>query len=149
MSGYDLAIIFSASKRRWIPSVLDKFVLAFDKFLVMILYYLFFRFLTYPYFQRTTRAPGPASRTLYDVGFVLPDPEMICQDGLRLKISQAVSHLFFLKPHALILSHIESRPLSDYFSRTAYDRAQLLYFGGSSPGVNLVQCQRAIHNLRL
>ncbi len=104
--------------------------------------------MTYPYFQRTTRTPGPASRTLYDLGIVLPDPEMVCRDGLRLEISQAVSHLFFLKPHALILSHIESRPLSDYFSREAYDRANMLYISGSSPGLDLVNCQRTVLNLR-
>jgi hypothetical protein len=107
-----------------------------------------YRFMTYPYFQRTSRKPGPASRTLYETCYPLPDPEMICRAGLRIEFSRAVSHLYFLKPHALILSHIEAKPLSDYFSREAYDRAQLLYFGGSSPGQDLANCMSIVRNQR-
>ncbi len=104
--------------------------------------------MAYPYFQRSTRAPGPASRTLYDVGIILNDPEMVCRAGLRNELSRALSHLYFLHPHALILSQIQSRPLSDYFSKTKYDRANLLYFGGSTPGQDLANCHSAVNNLR-
>ncbi len=104
--------------------------------------------MTYPYFQRDTRVMGPASRVFYDYGLDLADPNMVCQPGLRLQLSKAVSHLFFLRPHALILSHIESKPLSDYYSSELYDRAQLLYFGGSSPGQDLRRCMRAVSQSR-
>jgi hypothetical protein len=104
--------------------------------------------MTYPYYQRNRRVSGPASLVYYDADIALPDPDMICEPGLRLKISRAVSHLYFLHPHALILSHIESRPLSDYYSSRSYNQAQLLYFGGSSPGRDLHDCMEAVRLLR-
>jgi hypothetical protein len=73
---------------------------------------------------------------------------MRCPAGLRVKLSQAVSLLYFLTPHALIFSQIENKPLYDYFDRSSYDRARLLYFGGSSPGLDLKNCLRSIDHLR-
>jgi hypothetical protein len=104
--------------------------------------------MTYPYFQRTTHAMGPASQVFYDSGITLADPDMTCQPGLRLQLSKAVSHLYFLHPHALILSQIESKPLSCYYSPKLYEKAQLLYFGGSSPGQDLLRCMQAVDLLR-
>ncbi len=105
--------------------------------------------MTYPYYMRETRVTGPASVKFYDSGMTLPDPSMVSPTGLRLALSQAVSHLYFLQPHALILSHIEGRPLSDYHSARSYERATLLYFGGSSPGKDLQECQQDTELLRL
>ncbi len=107
------------------------------------------RFMTYPYFHRTRRAVGPASQVLYDTGLSLSNPDMVCQPGLRLQLSKAVSHLYFLHPHALILSEIELKPLSSYYSSKLYDQAQLLYFGGSSPGQDLRRCMQNVDLLRL
>ncbi len=104
--------------------------------------------MTYPYFQRTERTPGPASRVLYDTGVMLTDPEMICRPGFRLEMSKAVSNLYFLQPHAIVLSQIESRPLTDYYSPQSYEHARYLYFGGSSPGQDLHSCLQAISSLR-
>jgi hypothetical protein len=104
--------------------------------------------MTYPYSHRTERISGPASRVLYDSGVRLRDPNMACRPGLRLEISKAVSHLYFLHPHAIILSHIESRPLADYYSHKSYEDARYLYFGGSSPGADLQNCLQAVYALR-
>ncbi len=96
--------------------------------------------MSYPYYQRDTHVVGPASAKYYDDRITLSDPAMVCPAGLRSRLSQAVSHLYFLRPHALILSQIEGRPLSDYHNRRAYRQASLLYFGGSTPGHDLREC---------
>jgi hypothetical protein len=110
----------------------------------VISYFCNLRFMAYPYFRRSERLTGPASRKFYDHGMFIPDPKMRCLPGLRAKLSQAVSHLFFLQPHALIISQIENRPLSDYYSHQAYQNARFLYFGGSNPGRDLMECKQAI-----
>jgi len=106
--------------------------------------YIHYSFMSYPYYQRDTNVCGPASIKFYDAGMVITDPSMVCPAGLRLRLSQAVSHLYFLRPHALILSQIEGRPLSDYHNSRAYKQATLLYFGGSTPGQDLRECLQDI-----
>ncbi len=104
--------------------------------------------MSYPYFSRSEHVIGPAVAKYYDEGIVLPDLGMVCEPGLRYKISKAASHLFFLKPHSIILSQIESKPLSAYYDASAYRDAALLYFGGSNPGRDLLECKEVIASLR-
>ncbi len=103
----------------------------------------------YPYFHRENSIVGPATHKFYDHKLTITNPSMVCERGLRSKLSSAVSYLYFLKPHALILSQIESKPLTDYFDPQAYHQAQLLYFGGSTPGKDLLECLTSIRNLRI
>ncbi len=69
--------------------------------------------MSYPYYQRVERVTGPACVRYYDHNMTLPDPDMRCEPGLRLQLSKAVSHLYFVQPHSIILSQIESRGLGN------------------------------------
>jgi hypothetical protein len=104
--------------------------------------------MSYPYYQRDERVTGPACVRYYDHNMVLPDPDMRCEPGLRLQLSKAVSHLYFVQPHSIILSQIESRPLRDYHCPSAYQQASMLYFGGSSPRKDLHDCIASIRGKR-
>jgi hypothetical protein len=99
-----------------------------------------FRFMSYPYRNRGYRTLGPASVKYYDHNLTLTEQTMRCEPGLRLKLSEAVSHLYFLRPHSIILSQIEGQPLSAYHNPSAYSLASLLYLGGSTPGRDLHNC---------
>jgi hypothetical protein len=100
--------------------------------------------MSYPYFTRENRIIGPACARYYDHHMVLDDQSMICEPDLRNKLSKAVSHLYFLHPHSIIVSQVEARPLIEYYDQTAYRNASLLYFGGSSPGRDLRNCLRLV-----
>ena len=81
------------------------------------------------------RPVGPASEVYYRVPdyLLLTDQDMDYPASFRRELSAAFSSFYFLKPHAIIRSQVESRPLSDYVDRSAYDRATLLYNGNDTP----------------
>jgi hypothetical protein len=100
--------------------------------------------MSYPYYSRDDRVIGPAHARYYDHRMIISDHSMVCEAGLRYKLSKAVSHLYFLRPHSIILSQIEARPLNEYHDPSAYRNSSLLYFGGSSPGKDLRDCLLAV-----
>jgi len=57
---------------------------------------------------------------------------------MRAELSQAFSIVFHLKPHAVVLSHIEQRPLTDYLDHEAYALSQSFYPGTRSPVVDML-----------
>ncbi len=103
--------------------------------------------MSYPYFTRNTHVLGPAIARYYDRLLTISDPVMRCEPGLRYKLSKAVSHLFFLQPHSIILTQVEAQPLSAYHNPDAYSLAKLLYFGGSDPGKDLHNCILSVQGI--
>ena len=75
------------------------------------------------------RPVGPASQIYYRVtdSVLRTDQHMDFPASFRRELSAAFSAFYFLHPHAIVLSQIENRPLSDYLDMQAYDRASLLY----------------------
>ena len=93
------------------------------------------------------RPVGPASETFYRVSpdLLLVDQHMDFPASFRRELSAAFSLFYFVRPHAIILSATENRPLSDYLDLDAYDRATLLYQTNSSP---VLDQQRSLQNVR-
>ncbi len=106
-----------------------------------ILYFLLLRFIWLPIITLTRPgiAPGPASQVYYGVPPTLrTTPELNVPPKLRAELSQAFSIVFHLKPHAVVLSHIEQRPLADYLDHETYALLQSFYSGGRSPVIDML-----------
>jgi len=94
------------------------------------------------------RSPGPASRTLFDVrpseqGL---DSRLDYPSSFRNELSLAHSDLFFLKPHALVLSTIEDVDVLEYFDPDKYQRACNMYPNNTCPLDDLDRCFLSNHH---
>jgi hypothetical protein len=88
---------------------------------------------------RSSIAPGPASRTYYDVPPALRNlPDLNLPAKFRAELSQAFSTVLHLKPHAVVLSHIEQRSLTDYLDHDNYALSQSHYSGIQSPVIDML-----------
>ncbi len=90
----------------------------------------------------TERDPGPASVSYFKVrpsdrGL---DPMLDYPAEFRNELSLAHSDLFFLKPHALVLSVIEDRDVLDYFDPQKYLQACQTYPNNTCPLADLDRC---------
>ena len=105
---------------------------------------LFCRFISLPYMQSLPRPVGPASRVFYQVPdyLLLVDQDMDYPPQFRRELSRAFSLFYHLRPHAIVLSQVEQRPLSHYVDMDTYNRAALLYTDGSSP---VLDQQRSVY----
>ncbi len=102
-----------------------------------------FRFLAMPLLVKAfDRSSGPASQTFFDVSFwdIGLDPALDYPKSFRNEISLAHSDLFFLKPHALVLSVIEDRDPLDYFDLSKYQQACQTYPNNTCPLDDLDRC---------
>ncbi len=114
--------------------------------------FVYFRFIRLPMItlagHRST--PGPASRTYYDVPpYPRQLPDLNYPAHFRAELSLAFSKAYHLKPHAIILSHLENRPIAYYFDAEAYALSSSYYTAPRSPGsdalntkADIVACRR-------
>ncbi len=90
--------------------------------------------------------PGPASKTLFDVGQNRGlDPQLDYPSCFRNELSIAHSNLFFLKPHALVLSSIEDKDVLEYFDPIKYLQACEVYPNNTCPLDDLDRCFVSLH----
>ena len=103
-----------------------------------------FRFIALPYTRSLPRPRGPASQVFYTVPdyLLVVDQDMDYPAQFRRELSRAFSLAYFLRPHAIIFSQIEERPLADYHDSEAYRRASLLYTSSSGP---VLDQQRSVY----
>ncbi len=93
--------------------------------------------------------PGPASRTYYSV----PVSHRHL-DGLnypasfRSELSLAFSRAYLLQPHAIVLSHLECRPLAQYVDRNAYALADHYYTYPQSPATDMLATKEEVARCR-
>ncbi len=93
------------------------------------------------------REVGPASRTVFDVkpseqGL---DPRLDYPASFRNELSLAHSELFFLKPHALLMSAVEDVDVLEYFDIVKYRRACEVYPNNTCPLDDLDRCFLSNH----
>ncbi len=106
-----------------------------------------FRFIQLPLIVSDCKPkPGPASKTLYSLPphLVSKYPEINHPAELRAELSLAYSRVHFLKPHAIVMSHLEDKPLSDYADGEAVNAASLLYTYPRSPIKDLLKTQAEV-----
>jgi hypothetical protein len=93
----------------------------------------------------STVCPGPASRTYYEVPPVLrTTAELNVPGELRAELSLAYSRTYHLKPHAIVLSYLEQRPLLDYIDRYAYALSACFYQAPRSPASDILNTKADI-----
>jgi hypothetical protein len=105
----------------------------------------------------STVLPGPASHTYYEVPPVLrTSAELNVPGKLRAELSLAYSRTYHLKPHAIVLSYLERRPLLDYIDRHAYAMSACFYQAPRSPAsdilntkADVVACRRLFARCQL
>ena len=93
-------------------------------------FYLFpIRFIALPYMTAVPRPSGPASQVYYlmSTNLLHTDLHVDYHPGFRRELSEAFCHFHFLKPHSIVRSQVEERPLADYLDMDAYHRAVPLY----------------------
>jgi hypothetical protein len=93
------------------------------------------------------RESGPASETYFSVSVddLGIDPALDYPKTFRNELSLAHSELFFLKPHALVLSCIEDRDVLEYFDPVKYQTACLTYPNNTCPLADLDRCFLSYH----
>lgn len=106
---------------------------------------------------RASIAPGPASCTYYYVPPALrTTPELNVPAQFRSELSLAFSTAYHLKPHAVILAHIDQKPLVSYIDYETYALSLSFYQHPKSPAIDLlysmadvVACRRLFNNNQL
>ncbi len=107
----------------------------------------FTRFIRLPLILSDQRPqPGPASKTFYCLPSHLAAvyPEANHPPELRSELSLAYSRVHLLKPHAIITSYLEGKPLSAYTDPEAVSAAALLYTLPTSPASDLSRSQAEV-----
>jgi len=93
----------------------------------------------------STVCPGPALHTYYEVPPALrTTPELNVPAKLRAELSLAYSRTYHLKPHAIVLSYLEQRPLIDYIDRHAYALSACFYEAPRSPASDILNTKADI-----
>ncbi len=90
--------------------------------------------------------PGPASKTYYSFPphLVSQYHEATVPSELRAELSLAYSLVHFLRPHAIILSLLEGKPLESYRDQTAVTLASNGYTLPRSPLLDLERTKAEI-----
>lgn len=93
------------------------------------------------------RESGPASETYFSVSVADHglDPALDYPKTFRNELSLAHSDLFFLKPHALVLSCLEDKDVLEYFDPLKYQAARRTYPNNTCPLEDLDRCFLAYH----
>ncbi len=83
--------------------------------------------------------PGPASKTYYDVPPALRNlPDLNVPGKFRAELSAAYSLVYHLKPHAIILSYLEDKPLPSYIDYEGYAKSAAFYDLPKSPAIDML-----------
>jgi len=107
--------------------------------LIPILFHTKIRFIRLPRvtLAGSSVAPGPASATYYEVPPILQDrPGLNLPAKFRSELSLAFSKAYHFKPHALILSYLEGKCLSEYDDHDAYALSEAFYQYPRSPVID-------------
>ena len=90
---------------------------------------------------------GPARETFFSVPVENQglDQALDYPKSFRNELSLAHSDLFFLKPHALVLSALEDRDALEYFDPIKYQQACLTYPNNTCPLDDLDRCFLSNH----
>lgn len=108
---------------------------------IFIYFYIkLYRFIRLPIIERasSTSPSGPASVTFYHVPVSKRHlPDLNYPARFRSELSMAFSRAYLLKPHAVVLSYLENRPLASYVDRAEYDLADLYYTHPQSPATDM------------
>jgi len=87
------------------------------------------------------KEPGPASATYFDINRLHGlDPKLDYPSSFRNELSLAHSDLFFLKPHALIMSSLEDKDPLEYFDPVKFRQAREVYPANTCPLDDLDRC---------
>jgi hypothetical protein len=111
-----------------------------------------FRFIRLPLTLAGTRpGPGPASKTFYGLPAHLTTlyPDADHPPELRSELSLAYSRVHLLKPHAIILSYLDQKPLKSYLDHDAINNASMLYQNPNTPFTDLQRSEREVASIRL
>jgi len=93
--------------------------------------------------------PGPATHTYYEVPPILRSlPGLNVPGKFRAELSMAFSKVYHLKPHALVLSYLEGRPLVDYFDEEAYALSHSYYQDPLTPSLDSLKTREAVKTCR-
>ncbi len=85
---------------------------------------------------------GPASHKYYSVPARYQDsPDLNFSSKFRAEFSHAFSQAYLLAPHAIVHSHLEGKPLSDYIDHTAFALACSYYVMGGSPIADILNTE--------
>lgn len=137
-------------KKKFFPKLHPRFKFHFNGFISFGFDLLKSQTITYLHFSRfirlpritlsgSTVVPGPASRTYYEVPpYLRTTPELNLPWKFRAELSMAFSTAYHLKPHALILSFLEGRPLVDYVDHHAYALSQSFYQHPRTPVIDVM-----------
>jgi hypothetical protein len=113
--------------------------------------YLFFRAIVRPFLAGRLHRPGPASISYYpDCIPDQPTPNLsqipVLDRSIRFGLSKAYSLTYLLEPHAIVRSHLERQSVWSYRDQSVQDSAELLYFGGGSPALDLKNLHRSVYS---
>ncbi len=100
-----------------------------------------FRFIRLPRITLagSTVCPGPASVTYYEVPPALWSlPGLNFPGKFRAELSRAYSIAYHLKPHALILSYLEQKPIPSYIDHETYALNNSFYVHPKSPAIDML-----------
>ncbi len=93
--------------------------------------------------------PGPASKTYYSLPSNLghQHSEAGMPPELRSELSLAYSFVHFLRPHAIILSLLEGRPLESYRDQASITLASNVYTLPNSPQLDLERTKAEVRDI--
>jgi hypothetical protein len=90
--------------------------------------------------------PGPASATFFSIDHLQGlDPKLDYPPSFRNELSLAHSELFFLRPHALVMSSLEDKDALEYFDPKKYQQACDVYPNNACPLDDLDRCFLSPH----